>query len=246
MNDRFLFEFLVEQNILKTTQTKPIVDAINKKRKITFDYYGPRKPKKDSVRPGRRIKAEPYAIGLSKKGKLIVRMWIEPPSISKKGFDKTKWRTFMIARMKNIVITDETFVGDRPGYKQGDDGSMSVTYVSLDRSTQPKQTKPKSVPPKKVEPIVKPEKKVEPKPKPEPLAKKKEPLPQPKPEKKPEPIVKKKEEPVKPEPTQKKPEVPTEKLPEPKPEEKPVDTDNLNNKENIQEKLLRIKSLMYS
>jgi hypothetical protein len=244
MNNTFLFEFLVEQNILKTTQTKPIVDAIKNKRKITFDYYGPRKPKKDSVRPGRRIKAEPYAIGLSKKGKLIVRMWIEPPSISKKGFNKTKWRTFMIARMKNITITDETFVGDRPGYKQGDDGSMTVTYVSLDRSTQPKQVKPKTQPAKKVEPIAKPIKKVEPKP--EPLAKKKEPLPQPKPEKKPEPIVKKKEEPVKPEPIQKEPEKTTDKLPEPKPEEKPVDTDKLNNKDNIQEKLLRIKSLMYS
>jgi hypothetical protein len=176
MNNTFLFEFLVEQNILKTTQVKPIVNAIKNKRKITFDYYGPRKPKKDSVRPGRRIKAEPYALGLSKRGKLIIRMWVEPPSISKKGFAKTNWRTFMGARMKNIVITDETFVGDRPGYKQGNDGSMSVTYVSLDKSFKPKEVKPKTLPTKKAEPIVKPEKKVEPKP--EPIAKKKEPLAQ--------------------------------------------------------------------
>jgi hypothetical protein len=46
MNDSILFQILVEQNILKTTQTKPIVNAIKNKRKITFDYYGPRKPKK--------------------------------------------------------------------------------------------------------------------------------------------------------------------------------------------------------
>jgi hypothetical protein len=236
MNDSILFQFLVEQNILKTTQTKPIVDAIKNKRKITFDYYGPRKPKKDSVRPGKRIKVEPYAIGLSKKGNLILRAWIEPPSVSKKGFDKTKWRTFMVTRMKNLVVTDETYLGNRPGYKQGDDNSMTVTYVSLDTTTQPKAVKPKQPIAKNIEPAKKPEvlKKPEKLVKTEP--KTPENLPQPKPVKKPEPIKKEPEatKPKEVEPTQKE-------LPQPKPEDKP--SDEINN--NLQENLLRIKSLMF-
>jgi hypothetical protein len=241
MNNTFLFQFLVEQNILKTSQTKIIVDAIKKKRKITFDYYGPRKPKKDSVRPGRRIKAEPYAIGLSKKGKLIIRMWVEPPSISKKGFAKTNWRTFMGARMKNIVVTDDTFVGDRPGYKQGNDNSMTVTYISLDKSTQPKPVKQKPPVEKKPE-VKKPEKlptvpkPIEPKPS---AVKEPEKLPQPNPEKKPEQIEK--------EPEVEKPEdlINKEKeLPQPKPEEKPSENGDLD--KNLKEELKRMKTLMFS
>jgi hypothetical protein len=235
MNESILFQILIEQNILKTTQTKPIVDAIKNKRKITFDYYGPRKPKKDSVRPGRRIKAEPYSLGLSKRGNLIVRMWVEPPSVSKKGFQKTNWRTFMVSRMKNVTILDETFTGDRTGYKQGDDGSMTVTYVNLDRSTQPKPIKTKQQPQKKPEIGEKPTVTI----KPEKLAEPKiEKLPQPKPEKKPEKIIK--------EPESEKPEEPLNKekeLPQPKPEEKPIK--NNDSDENLKEELLRIKTLMF-
>ena len=44
------------KDILRTTRTKPIVDAIKNRQKITFDYYGPRKPKKDSVKWGKRVK----------------------------------------------------------------------------------------------------------------------------------------------------------------------------------------------
>lgn len=142
MNDTYLLQFLIEQNILNTVQTKVIVDAIKKKRKITFDYYGPRTPKRDSVKPGKRIKAEPYAIGLSKKGNLIIRMWVEPPSVSKKGFLKTNWRTFMVSRMKNIVVTDEIFTRMRDKYNGGgNDKSMTVTYVSADFSTTPPEPK---------------------------------------------------------------------------------------------------------
>lgn len=128
-----LIENNIEKNILKTTYTKPIVNAIKEKRKITFSYYGPRKPEKARVRPGRRIKVEPYAIGLSKKGNLILRAWVEPPSVSKRGFEHTNWRTFLISRIKNIEILGEFFDGNRPGFKQGNDGSMSTTYISLSK-----------------------------------------------------------------------------------------------------------------
>jgi len=245
-----IIELLNENSILKTSYTKPLVDAIKNRRKITFDYYGPRKPKKDSVRPGRRIKAEPYAIGLSKKGNLILRAWVEPPSVSKKGFAKTNWRTFMISRTKNMTILDEVFDGNRHGYKQGNDNSMTVTYVSLDKSQKIKEPKKQTTKPEKLsKPISKPEpkqvKKDLPPPKPEPIPTKtelpkvepkptKSELPQPKPEtqKKPEDITKEPEQPNK------------EELPQPKPEEKPSKNPNDNKKDELKESIQRIKSLM--
>ena len=62
------FDVIEEQNILKTTKTKPIVDAIKSRNKISFFYSGPRKPAKNSVKPGNRIDSEAVALGLNKKG----------------------------------------------------------------------------------------------------------------------------------------------------------------------------------
>ena len=70
--NKIFFNVIEEQNILKTTKTKPIVDAIKNRNMITFYYSGPQKPKKDSVKNGYRVKAEAVALGLSKKGNLIV------------------------------------------------------------------------------------------------------------------------------------------------------------------------------
>jgi hypothetical protein len=107
---KILIGILNEQVVLQGTRTKPIVNAIKNKTPITFYYSGPRKPKKDSVKPGTRIRAEIVAIGLSKKGNLIVRGWVQPPSVSKRGFEEHGWRTFMVSRMSNIqILTDETF-----------------------------------------------------------------------------------------------------------------------------------------
>ena len=50
MLNNTIFDIIEEQSILKTTKTKPIVDAIKNRKKITFYYSGPRKPKKDSVK----------------------------------------------------------------------------------------------------------------------------------------------------------------------------------------------------
>lgn len=236
-----IIEILNENSILKTSYTKPLVDAIKNRRKITFDYYGPRKPKKDSVRPGRRIKAEPYAIGLSKKGNLILRAWVEPPSVSKKGFAKTNWRTFMISRTKNMTILDEIFDGNRPGYKQGNDNSMTVTYVSLDKSQKIKEPKKQTVKPEK---IVKPTAKKEPpKIKPEPQPTKTEvPKPEPQPTKTelPQPKTVEKPKNIKQEPEQPK----KEELPQPKPEEKPSENPNDETNKELNESIKRIKTLM--
>ncbi len=233
MLNETIFEILEEQNILKTTRTKPIVDAIKNRKKITFYYSGPRRPKKDSVKPGYRIKAEAVALGLSKKGNLVMRAYVQPPSTSKKGFGKHGWRTFMLSRMSGTKITDEIFNEKRPGYKEGDDNGLSVTYVTTDWTSNP-QIKPKekiTKQPTTTKPIVKPEVKIDTQ-KPEP---KPEELPQPKPENKPE----------------KTPEPPKEvdksqELPQPKPEEKPLPNPEEEENKDLQESLKKIKSLMFS
>ena len=236
MLNNIIFEILEEQSVLKTTRTKPIVDAIKNRKKITFYYSGPRKPKKDSVKAGYRVKAEAVALGLSKKGNLVMRAYVQPPSTSKKGFEKHGWRTFMLSRMSGTNVTDEIFNEKRPGYKEGDDNGLSVTYVTTDWTKQPK-TKKVEKPQPKVEPkttvkppIEKPDVKAE---KPQPEVKPTE-LPQPKPEVKPTKA---------PEPPKEEPK-PTE-LPQPKPEDKPVQNpEDEEENNNLQENLKRIKSLM--
>jgi hypothetical protein len=242
MLNEIIFEILEEQLALKTTRVKPIVDAIKNRKKVTFYYSGPRKPKKDSVKAGYRVNAEVVALGLSKKGNLVMRAYVQPPSASKKGFAKHGWRTFMLSRMSGTKITDEIFNEKRPGYKEGEDNGLSVTYVTADwtktpttkkiEKPQPKVEPTKSVKPPIEKPTVKGEK---PQPKVEPTEPKTTKLPQPKPELKPEKTpVPPKEEP--------KPE----ELPQPNPQEKPEPNPEENPEEdkNLQENLKRIKSLM--
>ena len=45
--NKILDGIINEQSILKTTKTKPIVDAITYRNPISFIYIGPRKPKND-------------------------------------------------------------------------------------------------------------------------------------------------------------------------------------------------------
>jgi len=237
-----IFLILEDNAVLRTTRTKPIVDAIKNRKKISFYYSGPYKPKKDSVKRGKRIDAEAVALGLSKKGNLIMRAWVEPPSVSKKGFSKTNWRTFMLSRMNDITISDAPFNSKRPQYKEGTDNSMSVTYVTSDWTKQPK-TKPVTKP--QAQPITpEPQKPVSVKPEPaepakvEPSKKTPEELPKPKPEEKPQAIQKVQE------PTEPEIEEP-EELPQPKPAEKPaINPDDEENKE-LQESIRKIKHLIF-
>ena len=252
------FNVIEEQNILKTTKTKPIVDAIKSRNKISFFYSGPRKPAKNSVKPGNRIDAEAVALGLNKKGNLVVRAYVQPPSVSKKGFDKTGWRTFMVGRMSNLKVSDSKFDQKRPDYKEGDDKSMSVTYVTSDWTNKPEVKKPRIVKPKPEVPsataTTEPTPSVEPtttttpeEPKTtEPEVKPTEPtpteLPQPTPQTKPTktPIPPK-------EPTQPTPEEPkTQELPQPKPQEKPEVNPEEDENKKLQESIKNIKRLMFS
>lgn len=237
--EKLLFKVIEEQNITKTTKTKPLVDAIKNRKKISFYYSGPRKPKKDSVKPGYRVKAEAVALGVSKRGNLIIRAYVQPPSTSKTGFGKHGWRTFMVSRMNNVQITDDVFNEKRPGYNPNDDNSMTTTYVTSDWTKTPEVKKPRIVKPTPtVTKTVKPtEPKIEPKePEIKPQEPKKQELPQPKPEVKPE----KTPEPPKEEPKQ-------QELPQPNPEEKPSETPNPEEEDEntaLNESIKRIKRLM--
>lgn len=152
--EEFLDDIIEEQNspILKTTANKPLVDAIVNRHPITFYYKGPRKPKKNSVKAGYRVKAEPVALGANKhSGNLVLRAYIDDPSVSKRGTpgkvgnEKSNygWRTFRTSRMSGVqILKDETFNTIRDKYNGGgDDKSMSVTYVSTDFSQNPPKPK---------------------------------------------------------------------------------------------------------
>ena len=139
--ENYLISILEEQNVLRSSKTKPLVKAIVDRHPISFFYSGPRRGK-DSVKSGTRINAEAVAIGLSKKGNLIIRAFVPSPNVSKKGFSKTNWRTFMVSRMSNVSISDDkTFDQQRPQYKAGDDDSMTVTYVTTDWGKKPEVKK---------------------------------------------------------------------------------------------------------
>ena len=243
--NKLFFSVLEEQNILKTTKTKPIVDAIKNRYPISFYYSGPRKPKKDSVKAGYRVKAESVALGLSKKGNLILRAWVQPPSTSKKGFAEHGWRTFILSRMNNVqVMSDETFDTKRPQYKEGDDRSMSVTYVTADWTKTPK-TKPVEKPqptkgtPTKVQPVAKPVVKPT---EPTPIEPKTpEELPQPTPQSKPS----KSPEVPKPEPQPEEPKTP-EELPQPNQPEPQIQKPEEDEDELLNESIRKIKRLMFS
>ena len=167
--NEFFTDILEEQNdtVLKTTKNKPLVDAITNRHPITFYYSGPRKPKKNSVKAGYRVRAEAVALGLNKKGNLVVRAWIDNPSKSKRGTPSNVgnekanygWRTFLVTRMNSVqVLKNETFDVPREKFNGGgDDRSMSVTYVTTDFSKKPKQPKVK-LEPKTAAPKVEPTK----------------------------------------------------------------------------------------
>lgn len=157
--ENIILNVIEEQEIPKGRISKSLVTAITNRNPVTFYYSGPRDGK-DSVKPGARIRAEVVAMGLSKGGNVIVRAHVQPPSVSKKGYGKTNWRTFRIDRMSSVkILTDETFDTQRPEYKTGEEsamGPMVKTYVTTDWGVKQepktpeikqkvKQTEPKPV-----------------------------------------------------------------------------------------------------
>ena len=76
-----IYKFLIGEQSEPKLASKPkaLANAIKKRNPISFFYNGPR----DQVQAGRRVKVEVVALGLSKKGNMIIRGWVQPPSRSK-------------------------------------------------------------------------------------------------------------------------------------------------------------------
>lgn len=241
-------------NILKTIlleqrafdYQKVITDAIKNRRKISFYYNGPLRPKKNAVKPGRRILVDPTTLGLTHKGNLAFKGYVKPPSVTKTGFEKHGWRTFLLNRIHRLELTDDTFDKEPPGYKaNNNDESFSKIYVQTDFTKKPRINKyDQPVYPKlgrkPIDKTKAPE--MEPvKPTAEPELAPTEPEEKPTVEPTAEPEIGVEKEPVEPGP---------EELPQPKVKEKPPvnpDGEEGEEEENIplQEQINKIKSLMF-
>lgn len=166
--NNILEDILIEDSP-KTSIRSRLDYAIKNRIPVSFYYKGP----SDEVLSGRRIKVEAVASGLTKKGNLAIRGYVQPPSTSKKGFREHGWRTFLVGRISPgslALYEDEQFNEKRPGYKEGDDSAFTVTYVTSDWGLVREPEKEVLT----TEPQVK-----------RPEVKKKEELPQPKPKEKP-------------------------------------------------------------
>lgn len=247
--------------LLRTTNVKAFVNAVTNRNPISFDYYGPRKGR-DSVRPGKRKKVEGVAFGVNKKGKMVLRAYVNPPSVSKKGFEGTHWRTYILSRMKNVVFhSDEQFNTKREDYVENGDGSMTTIYAKSDWSAK---LKDKKISRTKVEPKVEPKPEVEPQAAPvEPTTPEVQP-PSAEPQAQPtaEPTAEPTNEPIEPvakpttqttpPPVEKSAEVQKQNLPQPKPVQKPsvkpeepsIDSPEEEEDETLKESIKRIKRLM--
>ena len=86
------FKNILSQILLEAPNgsiNKRLKDAIINRHPVSFYYNGP----KGEVLSGRRVRAELVAMGLTKKGNMVVRGWVQPPSVSKKGFNNTNQNT---------------------------------------------------------------------------------------------------------------------------------------------------------
>jgi len=165
------FKNILSQILLEAPNgsiNKRLKDAIINRNPVSFYYNGP----KGEVLPGRRVRAELVAMGLTKKGNTVVRGWVQPPSVSKKGFNNSNqntpeygWRLFIISRMSGInIYEDETFNQKRPGYNENGDKSLTSIEVKSNWGTLP--TPKKEEPKPTVTPTIEPQKTELPQPKP--------------------------------------------------------------------------------
>lgn len=79
-----------------------IADAIGRRRVLEFFYEG-------SLR-----KVEPHLLGNNQTGTLTLSAW------QLSGGSAVSWRAFHVARMSQVVVTDEMFDGPRSGYNPND------------------------------------------------------------------------------------------------------------------------------
>ncbi len=93
-----------------------ICSAIENRQVLAFNYDGyPRV-------------VEPHAYGLSKTGKDMLRAY--QVAGESKSDPTLGWRPFLVKKIKNLTILDQTFTGTRPLYNP-EDKSMVRVYCCL-------------------------------------------------------------------------------------------------------------------
>lgn len=138
----------IDPLLLRRLKGKPLLDALLNLHPISFTYTGPTKnqpPWRNPVKPGKRVKGKPVAIGISKRGTLLVRVHVEPPSVSRRGFKEHGWRTFILANMRNIQV-DKTknFHLSIPKYNGGGaDGAFARTLLFITPESAKENTQSK-------------------------------------------------------------------------------------------------------
>jgi predicted DNA-binding transcriptional regulator YafY len=99
--------------------------AIRKKMVCIIYYQG---EPGDGVEPGTRY-IEPYALGISSKGNMVVRAWLIK-GVSRTGKINPKlvpgWRLFKVNRIKTLDQTLEKFAKSRPDYNPEDEHMTKV------------------------------------------------------------------------------------------------------------------------
>ncbi len=107
------------------TTITSVNDALKHKFVLNFYYKGERT---GVVADGIR-QVEPYALGVSKNGYIVLRAWLIR-GISKTGKVNPKlvpgWRLFRIDRISDIVSTQQKFTTPRKGYNKEDRGMTEI------------------------------------------------------------------------------------------------------------------------
>ena len=89
-----------------------ICEAISRRAVMTFAYSG-----------GVRM-VEPHCHGVSRAGNEVLRGY-QTGGYSKSG-NPVGWKLYEVSQMSNIIITEENFTHNRPGYNPNDKGMQEV------------------------------------------------------------------------------------------------------------------------
>lgn len=97
--------------------TEVIVAAIEARRRWTVSYF-----------PGSRT-IEPHAVGYGSSGQVLLRAF-QTDGASASG-EHVNWKLMRLDRMEFAVLTNQTFDGPRPEYKQGDSAMTQGIIAEL-------------------------------------------------------------------------------------------------------------------
>jgi predicted DNA-binding transcriptional regulator YafY len=102
-------------------------NSIRNKKVVNMYYDG-----KDNGGKGYRT-IEPVCLGVSKKGKLVLRAWEREGSsysAQNEGNILPGWRLFRLDKIFTYTPSLDTFTEVRPGYNPNGDKSMTTVYLN--------------------------------------------------------------------------------------------------------------------